>query len=141
MQEVAEAAKVITGSADDDSRVILGANISDSLTDEVAITVVATGFEKADASSPLYGTSVVPAAGTWVPPVSKVSDRTMRPNVRVREEQPVTAMNKRVSASDSDARRAVPSESVMGQAEPSPSVEEAAEDTIDIPAFIRKKMM
>ena len=45
MYEVAEAAKVITGSADDDAKVIFGANVDDSLEDEVRITVVATGFD------------------------------------------------------------------------------------------------
>lgn len=45
MYEVAEAAKVITGSADDDARVIFGAHVDESLQDEVRITVVATGFD------------------------------------------------------------------------------------------------
>jgi cell division protein FtsZ len=45
MQEVAEAAKVITASAEDDAKVIFGAVIDESLGEEVRITVVATGFE------------------------------------------------------------------------------------------------
>ncbi len=45
MQEVAEAAKVITASADDSAKVIFGAVIDESLGDEMRITVVATGFD------------------------------------------------------------------------------------------------
>jgi cell division protein FtsZ len=45
MQEVAEAAKVITSSADDNAKVIFGAVIDESLGEDVRITVVATGFD------------------------------------------------------------------------------------------------
>jgi len=48
MQEVAEAAKIITSSADDDVRVIFGAVIDESMGEEVRVTVVATGFEDRD---------------------------------------------------------------------------------------------
>jgi cell division protein FtsZ len=42
MHEVAEAAKVITSSADEDARVIFGANIDPEMEEEIRITVVAT---------------------------------------------------------------------------------------------------
>ena len=45
MQEVSEAAKIITSSADDNARVIFGTVIDESMGDEVRITVVATGFD------------------------------------------------------------------------------------------------
>lgn len=45
MQEVSEAAKVITSSADDDAKVIFGAVIDEEMGDDIRITVVATGFE------------------------------------------------------------------------------------------------
>ncbi len=45
MQEVAEAAKVITTSADDDAKVIFGAVIDESMGEDIRITVIATGFE------------------------------------------------------------------------------------------------
>ncbi len=45
MQEVAEAAKVITSSADDDAKVIFGTVIDESMGNDVRITVIATGFE------------------------------------------------------------------------------------------------
>lgn len=45
MQEVSEAARIITASADDDVKVIFGAVIDESLGDQLRITVIATGFE------------------------------------------------------------------------------------------------
>ena len=45
MQEVSDAAGVITESTDDNVKVIFGAVIDESLGDDVRITVIATGFE------------------------------------------------------------------------------------------------
>jgi cell division protein FtsZ len=42
--EVNEAAEVVTGAADQNANVIFGAVIDESLTDEVRVTVIATGF-------------------------------------------------------------------------------------------------
>src|SRR5262249_54247792 len=48
MFEVQEAAKIITGAADDDAKVIFGLIQDESLKDELRITVVATGFDNRD---------------------------------------------------------------------------------------------
>ncbi len=48
MQEVAEAAKIITSSAHEDARVIFGAVIDESMGEDIRITVIATGFEHRD---------------------------------------------------------------------------------------------
>jgi len=45
MQEVAEAAKVITSSAHEDVRVIFGAVIDDTMGEDIRVTVIATGFD------------------------------------------------------------------------------------------------
>ncbi|OGL69970.1 cell division protein FtsZ [Candidatus Uhrbacteria bacterium RIFCSPHIGHO2_02_FULL_53_13] len=143
MHEVAEAAKVITGSADDDARVIFGANINDNMEDEVIITVVATGFDGHEQSSTVFGTSVVSAAGTWAPPVTRVRDHK---DVRMREEkveavsslkrvpnEPVSYTNTMASDGNGKDPRTLIAESETASHED--------ENTIDIPAFIRKKMM
>lgn len=46
MNEVDEAAKVITASADPDAQIIFGAAIDEKLIDQVKVTVVATGFDE-----------------------------------------------------------------------------------------------
>jgi cell division protein FtsZ len=70
MYEVAEAAKIITGSADDDARVIFGANIDETLQDEVRITVVATGFDNRDhrRAPSLAGDVEITPQGSWNAP-------------------------------------------------------------------------
>jgi cell division protein FtsZ len=45
MNEVNEAAKVITSAADDEAKIIFGAVIDEKLKDQIKITVVATGFD------------------------------------------------------------------------------------------------
>lgn len=45
MMEVSEAAKIITSQADPDAKIIFGTVIDDSMEDNVKITVVATGFD------------------------------------------------------------------------------------------------
>jgi cell division protein FtsZ len=45
IHEVAEAAKIITGSADSNAKVIFGTVINPEMKDSVSITVIATGFE------------------------------------------------------------------------------------------------
>ena len=52
MFEVEEAAEVIRTAANTDINTIFGAVINENLTDEVIVTVIATGFEKP--SEPLY---------------------------------------------------------------------------------------
>ena len=46
MNEVDEAAKVITSQADPDAQIIFGAAIDEKLIDQVKVTVVATGFDE-----------------------------------------------------------------------------------------------
>ena len=46
MNEVDEAAKVITAQADPDAQIIFGAAIDEKLIDQVKVTVVATGFDE-----------------------------------------------------------------------------------------------
>ena len=45
MNEVDEAAKVITAQADPDAQIIFGAAIDEKLVDQVKVTVIATGFD------------------------------------------------------------------------------------------------
>lgn len=47
MNEVDEAAKVITAEADPDAQIIFGAAIDEKLIDQVKVTVIATGFDEA----------------------------------------------------------------------------------------------
>ena len=53
LHEVSEAASVIHKAADEEANIIFGAVLSDSMTDEIKITVIATGFDKKEEKAPL----------------------------------------------------------------------------------------
>jgi cell division protein FtsZ len=122
MNEVNEAAKIITATADEDAKIIFGAIIDPKLKDELKVSVVATGFDgqiggerAAVASEPKY-----------------------TPNKYIAEREKEEAIIKR-KPKISPLR--------VAQSEPADSREisradEADEDDeLGIPAFIRKKMI
>lgn len=139
MHEVAEAAKVITGSADEDAKVIFGANIDEELKDEIRITVVATGFDSRERRKASPDAVEVQAQGVWTP----------NNMLRVREDeskrvstkpfaQPVRSMEQPRVQEPVSRTPEIPKPKPAPMAPPA-AVDE--EDEIEIPAFIRKKMM
>lgn len=136
MHEVAEAAKVITGSADEDARVIFGANIDKEMGDEVRITVVATGFDSRERRSiAAHGATEVPAQSNWTP-ASLLRRETPEPKTPKTPSVParpvvMPRLQPAPKPAPAPVARPVP-------AEPS---KEKEEDDLEIPAFIRKKMM
>lgn len=121
MYEVSEAAQTITESADPNARVIFGSVIDENMKDEVRITVIAAGFGE-QAKRKMQGKGTREEA---MPFFSRVE----RP-LNVRE-------NSREALEDTsfDAPRETPT------ARPKPAVEEKEPDDLEIPAFIRRKMM
>ncbi|MBI2637032.1 MAG: cell division protein FtsZ, partial [Parcubacteria group bacterium] len=120
MYEINEAAKIITGAADDDAKVIFGAVINDDLKDEVKITVVATGFEG----------------------VSRARERASAEAVGVRELERMEELDKKRAIF---FEREVPSPTAPSAPYPRERsrADDAGEDEqeeLEIPAFIRKKM-
>ncbi len=111
MYEVNEAARVITQSADANAKIIFGAVIDESLKDELKITVIATGFGKGGGRS----ARKVVAAATNMSPAMEMPSVPERP-------------------------RATPTAMPMKPVS-SPVVPKAPEDDLEIPAFIRKKML
>ncbi|MBQ4157713.1 MAG: cell division protein FtsZ [Clostridia bacterium] len=73
--EVNEAAQLITQAADPEANIIFGAGIDESLTDEVRITVIATGFEKA-----------APAPVKKASPFSRTFDADITDDAKAKEE-------------------------------------------------------
>ena len=131
MHEVAEAAKVITSSADEDAKVIFGANVDEGMNEDVRITVVATGFDSRERRKASPGAVEVQAQGTWAPSSF----------VRNQEEQPARAKTPTASFAP---KKPEPAPVATPKAKPvlkTPAVQKAEEDEIEIPAFIRKKMM
>ncbi len=125
MNEVNEAAKVITASADDEAKVIFGAVVNDKMKDEIKITVVATGFDGRIGSEVRQQVEVEKS----YTPSSFIEEEQ-------KEEERVQAEKKKSKISPLKVAQAEPAKM---KGEESESTEE--EDELGIPAFIRKKMM
>ena len=121
MNEVNEAAKIITASADEDAKIIFGAVIDPKMKDELKITVVATGFD-----GRLGG-----AADSISSDPNYSQNRFIADKEKKDKEKPQKFKTK-------------PSPLKAAQAEPASKKSAAGEDEdneLGIPAFIRKKMM
>lgn len=138
MHEVAEAAKVITSSADEDAKVIFGANIDNEIDEEIRVTVVATGFDSREKRTTSPGSVEVQAQGSWSPGSF----------LRVREKEEEKS-NTQINFQKKSITKSRP-EPVARQKEvyknpvtpqPNSAKTQEQEDEIEIPAFIRKKMM
>jgi len=130
MNEVNEAAKVITASADEDSKIIFGAVIDPKMKDEVKITVVATGFD-----SRVGGGNV-----------SKANEARYSPSSFLKEREGEIDKDSLADSDISDKRKSKGSSIKAAQSEPATKKTYAANDDddedqdSDIPAFIRKQM-
>lgn len=116
MYEIDEAAKIITEAADPDANIIFGSIVDESMSGEVKITVVATGFDEETnikkpsrpqtEETPSYQTYTVPQRGPFSPLIDRAT------------EEPENKMP-----------------------EPEPEEEpEKNEDELEVPAFIRRKL-
>jgi cell division protein FtsZ len=134
MHEVAEAAKVITASADPNAKVIFGAIIDESMKDEVKVCVIATGFdsdrryvakkdEKADpyTPNPFLRKEVVagarPSARDTATDASPFVKKTLLSAVRGEESEPQPAT----------------AAAMAGHVE-------TPDEDLEVPAFLRRKM-
>jgi cell division protein FtsZ len=83
--EVNAASSIIRESADDDANIIFGAVIDETLTDEMKITVIATGFDKEmPALGTTTATTVMPSTQPrYIPRPADDLPRPMMANARV----------------------------------------------------------
>ncbi len=126
MNEVNEAARLITASVDSGAKIIFGTTIDDNLKGEVAITVIATGFGEDSAKRD----SKFAGPATFTNPIQSSSSAVFIPKVN-KESIPQSKISSD-SAPDSPRDRA-PKTSVKD------FLEEDA-DEFEIPTFIRRKM-
>lgn len=155
MQEVQEAAKIITGSADDNAKIIFGVVTDDSLKDEIKITVIATGFE--DRSERLANQSEdrpafrvnrplhTPATVTPAPHFSRVAPITsIAPGEDAddtgRQPQPTRIVPQPIRPVPKEQESSVSPQSFQKKQLSTSQNEDLDEEELEIPAFIRKKM-
>ncbi|MBI5732199.1 MAG: cell division protein FtsZ [Candidatus Magasanikbacteria bacterium] len=138
MHEIAEAAKVVTGSADENAKVIWGTVIDDGLKDEVKITVIATGFERRGEGVGLAGRLSKSAfsAAFGVPREPELLARPEKKAVSAVSEAEKTKLEfSRADFSAVSLQKKTPK-----KAEPLPELSKNEDEELEIPAFIRKKM-
>lgn len=142
MNEVNEAAKVITSAADEEAKIIFGAVIDEKLKDQIKITVVATGFDGQGESLKKSGFEK-----------SYTPTSFMRKN----EEKKDTSLDERKNKAwslgsndetkkEDDDNKVEEDESIIQKPKVEPKKEEKVsndndeDDELSVPAFIRKKM-
>lgn len=155
MYEVSEAAKVITQSADPHAKVIFGAIIDETMKDEVKVTVVATGFDVRPNQS---RSKTVLASGTYTPSktpevVERVpfSPRPVTPAPQKDAFQPIPMAPKPQAPAPADRQPHIqpPQYAPVNESRQTPpvatvppvAIKSQEEEELEIPAFIRKKMM
>ncbi len=127
MFEVNEAAQIITEHADPNARIIFGSVVDESMKDEVQVTVVATGFgdtprstKKMSASNPFRD----------IDGINKGRDDRPAISAAPADERKEDDDTRPVQAAAPAAKTIMDQEAV-----------DNSDDDLDIPAFIRKKMM
>ena len=118
MYEIDEAAKAITEAADPDCNIIFGAIVDESMTGEIKITVIATGFESMGQKEP--------------------QTNNMRMNNPAQQQRPA------YSPFEKKPIQAKPFSS-FGMGDPMtpfnrPDEKKEEEDELEVPAFIRRKL-
>lgn len=130
MLEINEAAKIITSSADPEAKVIFGAIIDENLGDELRITVVATGFGERDKVMNKPAEKVIqdtrpsmytPNQALFQPPAPRI---VVPPKPFVKREEPAYIAPQNLDEAPEDE-----------------ASDDEGDDELEIPAFIRKKMM
>jgi cell division protein FtsZ len=91
LQEVHEAATLVTKNADSDATVIWGTSIDESMKDDIKVTVIATGFDRVPPGMPTGRTKMQAPAAPYVPksaPVQESRSTANEPLQRVPMQQP-----------------------------------------------------
>lgn len=123
MNEVDQAARVISEAVDADAEIIFGATIDESRVDEIKITVIATGFD--EARQRLQKFAAPQAAGLRQPLVATQPQPQQQPSIAVDDTDDAAAADEQ-------------EEKVNGESQ-TPEEILAEEDPFDIPAFLRQR--
>lgn len=121
MFEVEEAARIISSAADTDANIIFGAVVKDDLSDQIKITVVATGFDETQAR-------IARMSGDTQPIIMGSEGSQPEPQIEAEENPEVVPEEKETETKEE------------------PEVQELSEEEVeekwkkfDIPAFLRDK--
>jgi len=140
LHEIGKAASIIYEQAHEDANIIIGSVIDESLTDEVIVTIIATGFEKAEKQSLDAGKDGVKIQAT-------VLDRSEKAVIKQEEPKQVAAPVEAVK----EVVKAMPVEITIEEKKVTlhadafqvethhVEMHEVDMDDLDVPAFMRQK--
>lgn len=154
MYEVSEAAKTITESVDSDARIIFGAVVDENLKDRIKITVVATGFEQPGVQGHLLRVNAMqPSTPNYFAPIKKETPPVTTSSGASLGARDMGNTERWESKTDFDAKKL--EQSTLDPQQPEdpdkikpedmvvqPGTASTSDDEdLEIPAFIRRKMM
>jgi cell division protein FtsZ len=132
LDEIHEAAKIITNSVDEEARIIFGTSVDNNFKDEVRVTVIATGFDNRSANND--NQTIGKSYDHFYKPttfVEKGQGDDIDEEVKENRKGLMSALKK---AQSEPARQPAP------PAVPSLSADDD-DDDLSIPTFIRKKLL
>lgn len=135
MQEVAEAAKVITSSADDDAKVIFGAVIDNTVGEGVRITVIATGFEDRERERKMMTNTDDEIMGSFTKKRSLYS-----PTLFTKKKPGLSVPPPAVEEEEEEDMVLDKEPDTLRTVQPPVPKKKTDEEDLEIPTFIRRKM-
>lgn len=152
MEEVSEAAKIITSSAASDAKIIFGAIIDETLAGSMRITVVATGFDDRhpttsrmdveSAAQNLFSGASKMSPGSFARKIQKEEadeEKKFKQIIQQRNPAPTPAPAPTASNFFSGSNMRQTPASIQSN-NTKPTSDKDSEDDLEIPAFIRRKM-
>lgn len=147
MYELNEAATIITEKADPNAKIIYGTVIDENMKDEVRVTVIAAGFGKQPKSvqtnDMAFGQSL--AASAYNSPLMRMSQQNKQANERPAPAAPAPrSFNSAPAFRQEPLSNPIMTEPVRAEESVRPAAQtqqDIDQEDLEIPAFIRKKMM
>ena len=130
LDEVHEAAKIITNAVDEEAKIIFGTTVDNNFKDEVRVTVIAAGFDNPASAE---GEATNKTFNSFYKPTSFVEKNQPDSGTEVRESHKgfMSALKK---------AQAEPAKPAVAPEMPE-SPEGDGDDDLSVPAFLRKKIM
>ena len=138
MQEVAEAAKVITSSADENAKIIFGAVIDEDMKDDVRITVVATGFDERETQ--ILENIQPKDARTFFTGKHNFYSTSKNNQVEQKKDDDETVQKRSIFTSKPVVETEIVKPTQLSKKTKIKEDENDDEEDLEIPAFIRRKM-
>lgn len=138
LTEVNEAAVLVQGIIDASANIIFGATIDDNMVDEVKITVIATGFNSANADARETVAEIKPAISFSYQQQEPKVDDSVPPLIREIEEEEKRVQQAAAGQTETEVEQLRISDPVVEKMEEELTAEPEVKKGRELPAFMRK---